>query len=273
MSGASLLQVWEGRPPHAWRTAWGLPALEIRASIGSTNDRAGELAAAGVPAFSVVIAEEQTAGRGRSGRRWASPPGMGLWMSIVLRPEAVTPRPLLSVALGAVVASALETLVTPAVPGLKWPNDVEIAGRKVGGILCETGGAAGTGAVIAGIGINVRQRADDFDPELRENATSVLLATGLYVDRAELAGRILHLVHEWLVPAPRKLEGELARHVARFDLLRGRQVVTSDGASGLAAGIAPDGALLIADERGARRRVLAGSVTLTRDPRRRERVP
>lgn len=258
----SLLQVWEDRPVDAWRDAWGLPALEVHSSIGSTNDRAAALAAAGAPEMTAVIADAQTEGRGRGGRRWASPRGLGLWMSVVLRPGAVGPHPILSVALGAAVARAIEPLVAPWAPTLKWPNDVLLRGRKVCGILCEAGGPAGAGAVIAGFGINVAQRADDFDPELRDSATSLLLAVGRAVDRADLAGRILARVRTWLVPAPVRLEGELARDVARFDHLTGREVQTSEGAHGCAAGIASDGALLLADAHGRTHRIVAGSVTV-----------
>lgn len=252
---------------EAWRRDWAVPVLEVHSSLGSTNDRARELAAAGAPPLPVVIAEEQTAGRGRGGRRWASPPGVGLWMSLVLRPEDADARPFLSVAVGAAVARALEPLVAPAVPGLKWPNDVQLGGRKVCGILCEAAGEPGAPAVIVGIGVNVRQGRDDFAPELRETATSLLLATGRVFDRGWIAGRILNLVRAWLVPTPRRLEGEVAREVARFDLLCGREIVTSEGLRGRAAGIAPDGALLVVDEQGVRRRVLAGSVTLTGEVR------
>jgi BirA family biotin operon repressor/biotin-[acetyl-CoA-carboxylase] ligase len=147
-------------------------ALEVRATTPSTNDDAWAALAAGGPDGLAVVAHEQTGGRGRAGRAWAHAPGMGLALSLGLRlgpgPHAAGVIPL---AAGLAVAEALGGLGAAA--RLKWPNDVLVDGRKVAGVLCEMRRLPAGDAVVVGIGVNVRQRAADFPPELREAATSL----------------------------------------------------------------------------------------------------
>lgn len=140
----------------------------------------------------MVIADEQTGGRGRLSRTWHSPAGLGIWMSIVLRPRV---RP--SVASGITMCASLAVVralrkLHPMSVSLKWPNDVMVKGRKLCGILTEMK-AAGDRVefVVCGIGINLNQGADDFPPELREVATSVFLATGHRADRTALVAELL----------------------------------------------------------------------------------
>jgi len=139
-------------PPLASRVLW-------RAETGSTNADAAALAEAGAAEGAVVVADLQTAGRGRLGRSWSSPPGAGIYASVLLRPEALVAR-LLPIAAGVAIAEAIEE-ITGLAPALKWPNDVYLAGgeahpaRKVAGILAESGVSAGDGWVIIGFGINV----------------------------------------------------------------------------------------------------------------------
>jgi BirA family transcriptional regulator, biotin operon repressor / biotin---[acetyl-CoA-carboxylase] ligase len=139
---------------------------------GSTNSDALDWAAEGAPEGALVVAEYQTAGRGRWGRSWESARGRALLFSLVLRPgpEAVG---LLTTLAGVACASGIRG-VTGLDAGLKWPNDVILRGRKVAGILVETrvAGSAVTAAVV-GVGVNVSSRADDFSPEVAETATSV----------------------------------------------------------------------------------------------------
>ena len=136
----------------------GTPHLHLRA-IGSTSDRARELAVAGAPHGTLVTTDHQVAGRGRQGRTWTTPPRLALTMSLVLR--EVTP--LLPMAAGVAVADAVG-----AAAAIKWPNDILIDGRKVAGILAEA--RPREGWAILGIGINVALRPDDFPPELRDRA-------------------------------------------------------------------------------------------------------
>ncbi len=168
--------------------------LEIVERVPTTMARAAELAAAGAPAGTTVVAEEQTEGRGRLGRSWVAPPGTGLLVSVLLRPPLLTSElwrvtSLAGVALvDAIRELAGERPVHPRV-GLKWPNDLLLDGRKAAGLLAEAGAVGGRPAWVAlGMGVNVSQTRDDFPGEVADRATSVALATGAPVDRAELLG-------------------------------------------------------------------------------------
>lgn len=152
-------------------------------SIGSTNDAALALAAAGEPEGASVFADQQTAGRGRRGRAWSSPPGAGLYLSVILR-DADFPKAPGLVTLGAGVAAAAAIESASGLPvRLKWPNDLVIGAewRKLGGILCE---AQGPDALVVGIGINLTAAA--HPPEVTARATSVESELGRSVDRAPI---------------------------------------------------------------------------------------
>jgi len=156
-------------------------------SVSSTNDVAWEEAEKGAPEGTVVVAEEQTAGRGRMSRRWHSPPGLGVWMSVVLRPE-IGPEtaPGLTLCASVAVAKAVRSL-HPVTVSLKWPNDVTVEGRKLCGILTEMKASRGkVDFVVCGVGMNVNQAREDFPAEIREKATSLMIATGKTADRAKL---------------------------------------------------------------------------------------
>jgi BirA family biotin operon repressor/biotin-[acetyl-CoA-carboxylase] ligase len=169
---------------------------EIRrfARCGSTMDEARILALAGAAEGLIVVADEQTAGRGTKGRAWHSPPGAGLYATVLLRP-ASGPN-LVPLAVGvALREAAAET--APAVR-LKWPNDLVWEGRKIAGILCE-GGADGLGSrvVLAGIGINVGQAPGDFPPEIEARSASLRMAAGCPVDREGLLARLFGALETW----------------------------------------------------------------------------
>jgi BirA family biotin operon repressor/biotin-[acetyl-CoA-carboxylase] ligase len=163
---------------------------------GSTNDDA-RLLAGQEPAGTVVLAEVQTGGKGRLGRRWESPAG-GVFISVVLRPEIPAERaPLLAIVAGYAVASAIRAL-TSLDTRVKWPNDVLVAGKKVCGILCEAAIEPGTPCapnlryVICGIGINANQVGSDFPPSLRETASSIRILMGGPIDRNLLIATVLN---------------------------------------------------------------------------------
>lgn len=137
----------------------GGPAIHRFERVESTQDEAHRLAAAGAPGGTAIVAERQTAGRGSRGRAWESPPG-GLWLSLISRPAGGTGAELLSLRAGLATAAALEALGGLPRVELKWPNDVLLDGRKVGGILCEARWQGDALAWVAvGIGLNVRNRA------------------------------------------------------------------------------------------------------------------
>lgn len=164
--------------------------VEFHRVVDSTNTRARDLARSGSPEGTLVLADAQTKGRGRFGRSWVSPPGVNLYASLVLRPGRAPEEVLgLPLVVGLGVAETVAEWAGERTR-IKWPNDVEIAGKKVAGVLCELEGEAGrVEFVIAGVGVNLN--ATEFPEELRDRATSVRLATGRVVDRAVFCARLL----------------------------------------------------------------------------------
>jgi BirA family biotin operon repressor/biotin-[acetyl-CoA-carboxylase] ligase len=249
--------------PHlrgAWRTVHWFQETD------STQRVARDLARAGAAEGTVVVAERQTAGRGRLGRSWHSPAGLNLYCSLVLRPPlAPGAVPRLALVVGAAVAAAIVE-ETGAAAAIKWPNDVLVDGRKVAGILVEMDAEMErVHHVIAGIGVNVNAPVASFPPELRDKATSLRVATGRRVDRAAFAARLLVA-----------LEARYGRFVSggfdsvraeweRFSCLTGTDVRVAgpDGeVAGRVLGLDDDGALRLARPDGGVARVIAGEVTV-----------
>lgn len=203
----------------------GSPRVHHRRT-DSTNARARELAAAGAPHGTLVTAGEQTAGRGRQGRTWSAPPGRALLMSVLLRDW---PRLL---PLAAAVAVA-QVAGDPA--KIKWPNDVQLDGRKVAGILVE--GRPQEGWMVLGIGINVAVRPADLPPELRETAATLGREPG---EVETVLGQLLTGLDGWRTAGP---AGILTAFRAR-DALVGQEVTWAAGA-GVAEGVDDEGRLLV----------------------------
>jgi BirA family biotin operon repressor/biotin-[acetyl-CoA-carboxylase] ligase len=220
----------------------GRPRLHLR-QTGSTNDRARALAAAGAPHGTLVTTGLQTAGRGRQGRTWTTPPDRALLMSLVLRaPDRLLP-------LAAAVAVA-ETAGPDA--AIKWPNDVLLGGRKVAGILAEA--RPQEGWAVLGMGINVALRPEDFPEELRASAGSLGLEPR---DVEGFLERLLATLERTLALEP---AGLLDAWRAR-DALAGREIAWAGGA-GRAAGIDGDGRLVVELSGGGRTALEAGEVHL-----------
>jgi len=209
----------------------GRPRLDVE-SCESTQ----ALVDTALPEGALVVADHQTAGRGRLGRSWEAPPGTALLCSILLEPPADRASPQLSLVAGVAVADAIEQVVGLAAQ-LKWPNDVMLRRRKVAGCLAE----ARDGAVVLGIGVNVNQTGD----QLPERAGSLRTLTGRDWDREELLAWLLddlgRRYADWL---DNGLDG-VYDGLAPRDFLRGRRV-TVNGTSGTAVKIARDGRLEIA---------------------------
>jgi BirA family biotin operon repressor/biotin-[acetyl-CoA-carboxylase] ligase len=250
---------WEGEPIRVWESLWEVPRFEAWDRIGSTNDRLRELSAEGAAPFSVVIAELQTAGRGRAGRRWDSPAGQGLWMSVLLRPAAAEAARLAPILVGLAACRAFERVAPALSARLKWPNDVLLGDRKAAGVLCE---GASDGSVIAGVGVNVRQRLADFPGELRGRAVSLEMVTGRALARGELAGALVREARTLLARAPLRLDGSLAEEVARRDALVGSAVRIEGGPRGVARGIDAAGRLRVEVSPGQVQPVVAGTLTV-----------
>ena len=224
-------------PAAALARRWGIPQCGVFRTLPSALDAIHDLGAQGAPSGTVVLAEEQTAGRGRDGRTWRSPAG-GVWLGMLLR-APVPVAGVLSLRIGLVLADVVEAVVPGRRPALKWPNDVLVNDRKVAGILCESrwqGDALQWLGV--GIGINV---ANAVPAELALQAISL----------SELRPGVRRIdVLDVLVPALVRLTAHGAQLTefecaafARRDWLRGRHLRAP--LAGRAAGIRPDGALLV----------------------------
>lgn len=251
-------------------TRWMARDYEYLESTDSTNRVAFEWASRGAPHGAVVVAEGQTAGRGRLGRSFFSPPYRNLYTSIVLRPEVSLARaPTLILAAGIAVAESIgATLGDPSAPTLKWPNDVQLGGRKTAGILMELHAeAARVGFLVLGIGVNLNVGRDEFPEELRETATSLAIHAGRKVDRAAFACRLYGTLEDVMDRfAQSGFEALRPRFEARFPM-PGRRVVVSEAGGdpqlvGVVLGIDADGALRLRTDDGRETRVVAGDVTL-----------
>jgi len=160
--------------------------------VSSTNDLAARAAQSSANEGLVVLAEEQTAGRGRRGRSWTAPPRSSILMSVLLFPSpGLAGTPWLT-ALGAVATAEVVADWTGLDARIKWPNDVRVGGRKIAGILVERGSAA-----VVGIGLNANVAFDDLSAELRATATSLCLLGGGPVDRSELARALIVRLDHW----------------------------------------------------------------------------
>jgi BirA family transcriptional regulator, biotin operon repressor / biotin---[acetyl-CoA-carboxylase] ligase len=237
--------------------------LEVHPVIDSTNSRAVTLARGGAPEGVVVVAEEQTAGRGRLGRRWHAPRGSALLMSLLFRPPlapAHAQRVTMVCSLAVVRAVAEVGGVDARV---KWPNDIVVANAKLGGLLTELRvGAGGLEYVVVGVGLNVNLDVALL-PDLISPATSLSIELGRPVSRRDLLVSFLRCADDLY---GRLRDGWLPRAAWRQALITlGRDVtvgMAGEALHGVAEDVDEDGALLLRTGDGALRRVLAGDVTL-----------
>ncbi|MFL6216391.1 MAG: biotin--[acetyl-CoA-carboxylase] ligase [Blastocatellia bacterium] len=233
-------------------------------SLPSTNDLARELAEQGAPEGVAVLAREQTRGRGRQGRVWASPLGEGLYLSVILRPPVKPARATL-ITLAAAVAVAETLAVDYAVAvDIKWPNDVHARERKICGILVESAIEKSklTYAVL-GVGVNLGQR--EFPAELQNIATSLLIESGRRVMPDEFAASLLVRLERWYRVALRQPAAIIAEWQARSSYANGCAVRVENGdrcIEGITRGLAPSGALIVETADGTRCEVVAGEVSL-----------
>lgn len=247
---------------------------ELWDSIDSTNTRAAELAAQGAPEGVVVIARQQTAGRGRLGRTWLSPLDSGVYLSMILRPAApISKMPLLTIAAGVAGAAGI-ALASEVTVGLKWVNDLVFDGRKVGGILCElprstaiienSDSSSLPPPMIVGIGINVALNEDNVPDELKTKVEWLERIAGCAIDRNKLVAEI---VNEFEVVYGQMLAGETSSVIDRWrrqSVTLGREIIATSGArtfAGVAVDIAEDGSLIVDCEEG-RKNLHAGEITI-----------
>lgn len=241
-------------------------SLRFFASVGSTNDLLKQAARDGEPEGLVFVADEQVAGRGRRGRSWTAPSGTSLLSSTLLRPAwlAASDAFLMTMLAAVAAAEAIES-TTGLTVGLKWPNDLQIDGRKLGGILVETElTESAIHWVVIGCGINVNWDPRAI-PELAHSATSLSAELGRPLDRRALLGALLSCLDARYLDLHRGARSALHRDW-RNRLITLGQPVRAETPQGVLLGIAtdvtPDGALVLQDQHGQPHIISAGDVSI-----------
>lgn len=238
-------------------------------SLPSTNKHVRELAEDGWPEGTMVMAEEQTAGKGRAGRTWHSPPGVGLHFSFLLKPR-LSPEKVPLITLMTAVGASCGLRDCGYQAQIKWPNDLLLTGRKIGGILAETRIRPSVPPeVFVGVGLNVNHREEHFPGDLRLSAGSLRMSTGRPADRTAILTSVLLRIDEEYSRLRSTGEGALIdSFLSLCPMCRDTPVSLSFGGeilTGTTSGIGPTGALRLAGPSGIRE-VHAGDVTLTESP-------
>ena len=232
----------------------------------STNLQAKELAARGAPEGTLVVAEEQTQGRGRRQRTWFSPPQQGIYASLILRP-AIPPTEAPRMTLLAAVAAA-DTLLalTPLAVKIKWPNDILVGRRKIAGILTEIStGMETVEYMVIGLGLNVNIPAGDFPEAFRSQATSILAETGAFFPRPLILRRYLeYFEYYYDIFHSQGFEPVMQRWMALTEMLGRRIKVDTIGRQhvGEVTDFDQDGFMILLDDDGESHRIFSGDVTL-----------
>ncbi len=234
------------------------------AELPSTNDEAHRIAELGALHGEVVIADVQTAGRGRRGRSWVAPKGKALTMSVVLRPSLPPSRaPELTLVAAVAVVEAARELGAPSAR-IKWPNDIECRGRKLAGLLTELRAEPDRiRHAVLGLGFNISMEMHDFPEELRATATSLLVESGEKTARPVVCARLLEHLEEWLSLHETEGFGPVRERWRELSSTLGHKVrITGEGQpiEGDAADLDEDGALLVRGPGGQVVRVVAGDV-------------
>lgn len=242
--------------------------LQCFDEIDSTNNYAKRIALSGAPDGTVIVADCQTAGRGRMDRSFQSPKGKGIYLTALLRPELPPERLLPVTALAGVAVCAAVERVCGVRPGLKWPNDPVLGSRKLCGILTELSVEAETGRVqylVLGIGVNVLQTAEDFTPEVAEMATSLAMALGRPVSRPALAAALIEELDRLYTTLR---AGDLSEYLAAYrrdcvNLGKAVQLISPAGRETVTAvGIDGDFGLVVRGADGEERAVRSGEVSV-----------
>lgn len=237
--------------------------FHCRTAVRSTNLSAARLARRGAAAGVTVVADTQTGGRGRDGRAWFSPPGVNLYVSVILRPpKSLRETPQLAPVAGLAAAAAIRQTCAALRPRLKWPNDILLQDRKVAGILCTAAGSRNrTAYVIVGLGINVNLDPAQAPPELARTLTSLRTAAGHDIARNRVLAAVLNELEtryeQWCEQGLEPFRDEWDR----LSALRGRAVRVVAGATtidGIVTGLSPEGALQLRTAAGSVREIKAG---------------
>lgn len=269
-SGYRLVEV----PKHLtqWEIRAGLGTEQIGtriyafSQVTSTNEVAFRLALDGAQEGAVVVAETQTKGKGRMGRLWESPAGLNIYLSVILRPRIVPSKiPLITLMTAVACAEAINAAVC-LTPNIKWPNDLFIEGRKLGGILTEADMELDRiNFVVVGMGINVNMHRSAFPSSIQDRATSLQVTLGREVSRVNLIQDILRHLEQWYMRLGQGKEDEIRRRWEELSLVKGRELEVAfmgEVVRGTAVELDEDGALLVQTSSGTIKRVVAGDVTL-----------
>ncbi len=233
-------------------------------SVGSTNDKAKELAV-NAEEGTVIVAEEQTSGKGRLGRSWSSPGRKGIYASIILKPDMEPFNAAKLTLLGAAaVALALEDCGIES--QIKWPNDIIINGKKAAGILTEMSSELGiVNYIILGIGINVNQSVEELPPELVDRATSLMIAAGKAIQRKHLLAQVLNRLDELYAQFKETGDIDQALDICRErSAVIGKDIIVVQGRKqrpGHAVSINHDGELMVRFDEGLEQ-VISGEVSI-----------
>jgi BirA family biotin operon repressor/biotin-[acetyl-CoA-carboxylase] ligase len=236
----------------------------------STNLRAKSLAERGAPEGTVVVAELQTEGKGRRGRTWFSPPGEGLYVSLILRP-AITPNDASKLTLMSAVA-VVETLltITPLAVRIKWPNDIMVHGKKLAGILTQVSTDMDiVDYAIIGLGLNINTAQDGFPDNLKGVATSILLETGAVFPRVNLLRSYLESFEKWydvLKTSGFQIVLERWRELSDIIGCRVRVDLPNHQHIGKVIDIDRDGFLLLQDQQGTIQKIMSGEISRLDQP-------
>ncbi|UCD87574.1 MAG: biotin--[acetyl-CoA-carboxylase] ligase [Desulfobacterales bacterium] len=245
-------------------TRWlGQHVIQYFDVVASTNTEARRLAREGAPEGTLIVADAQTKGRGRLGRSWVSPPGTGLYLSIILRPDCPADwLPKLTLTAGVAVASTIRQ--TGLTPQLKWPNDILIADRKVGGILTEAVfDRRRIDFAILGIGVNVNMERNELPISIRNLAGSLRLGLGEPLSRIHLIQTLLQQIEQWYESFQTGLFATILETWCEFDTTLGREVevfLPEKRLVGVAEALGSDGTLLVRDRTDCLHSVVAGDV-------------
>lgn len=247
------------------RSKWAGQNLVFLSQVDSTNNEARKLAESGAPNGTLVVAKVQTAGKGRRGRSWTSPPGSGIWMSLILRPEFMPESASMLTLLAAMAVCGGIREITGLESRIKWPNDVVMGAKKVCGILTEMSTEEDCiRHVVVGMGINVNIL--EFPEEIREKATSLALEAGKTVKRAPVVDAVMRhweKCYETYLDTldMRILKNDYNSHLINYG--RQVQVLTPLGSyEGIARGINDRGELLVERSGGEVRQVVSGEVSV-----------
>lgn len=252
---------------HYLRANQRVRDIHVYRSVTSTNVLARRLAESGAPTGTLVLAEKQTAGKGRLGRSWSSPEGLGLWFSLIVRaPELPVAASMLPLAICADVALALRAKFSHHFV-VKWPNDILFDGKKVCGILCESSYAGQeVQHVVAGVGVNVNQAKNDFPEPMRDHATSLRRINGEQQDRLSVLQAILANIERRFGHAEAAARALADWRSLCADLGRAIQVqVDGRMLSGTFVDVTENGEMLLRKPDGAMHRLVSGQATILKD--------